>query len=137
MNLLPFLLLAFLSARRSSDLTGLEVDSLTDSSDSESNFELVVQFSKRNGHHNNPVEAKKRELTLVPRKSNGGDSSFLKRLAAFRSALFYEGERLEKIFDSVLAAGGETHLTKIPAAKWLPIEVYTLCVLLVHILNLR
>lgn len=69
------------------------------------------------------VQKRIHSSTPVPRKSTRGDASFLKKLAIFRQALFCDGERLEKIYDTVLQASGPTHLTKQPVAKWLPIEV--------------
>lgn len=64
------------------------------------------------------------EVITVPRKSIQGDSTFLKKLTLFRRHLFEDGDRLEKIFDTVLQTGGDTHITAIPIAKWLPIEVF-------------
>lgn len=54
-----------------------------------------------------------------------GDAGFLKKLAQFRANLFYEGDKLDRILDSVLAqepATPEVHMTTVPVAKWLPIE---------------
>lgn len=86
----------------------------------------ATKHSKR-AHHNRPT----RQLKPQPQSSSlpglsrrvEGDAGFLKRLALFRENLFYEGERMEKILDQVLVQPGETHLTKVPIAKWLPIEV--------------
>lgn len=81
--------------------------------------------------HTQPQQSKRTHKTrrqesqrpAAPRKSTDGDAGFLKRLAQFRSALFGEGERMERLLDSVLVGPAETHLTKVPVAKWLPIEV--------------
>jgi hypothetical protein len=62
-------------------------------------------------------------VVTVPRKSVDGDSTFLKKLALFRRNLFEDGDRLEKIFDTVLQTGGDAHITTTPIAKWLPVEV--------------
>lgn len=62
-------------------------------------------------------------VVTVPRKSVDGDSTFLKKLAMFRRNLFEDGDRLEKIFDTVLQTGGDAHITTTPIAKWLPVEV--------------
>lgn len=51
-----------------------------------------------------------------------GDPGFLKRLGQFRSGLFDEGDRMERIVDQLLAQPAEAHLTRQPVAKWLPVE---------------
>lgn len=86
----------------------------------------VTKHSKR-AHHNRPTRHLKPQqpASSLPALSHhvDGDAGFLKRLAIFRENLFYEGDRMEKILDQVLVQPGETHLTKAPVAKWLPIEV--------------
>lgn len=78
----------------------------------------------------------KRNTTTLKKRTSGGDNvpslaasgdvGFLKKLGQFRSNLFFEGDRMEKLLEQVLATGGETHMTKTPIAKWLPIEVPTI-----------
>lgn len=86
----------------------------------------TTKHSKRAHQHRPTRQAKPQpQSSSLPGLSRRveGDAGFLKRLALFRENLFYEGDRMEKILDQVLVQPGETHLTKVPIAKWLPIEV--------------
>lgn len=76
------------------------------------------RLSKRAGQRQTQAIARPE----IPSKQAEGDTGFLKRLGQFRAGLFYDGERVEKLLDQVLASRADTHLTTTPVAKWLPIE---------------